>query len=69
MGSKRKVTIDRRFYRKKYDAEHSLAQFAAIARDEVDQEKLAAALLGTVGQAVQPERVSLWLTTSNRSTG
>ena len=61
--------IDRRFYRKKYDAEHSLAQFAAIARDEVDQEKLAAALLCTVGQAVQPERVSLWLTTSNRSTG
>ena len=60
--------IDRRFYRKKYDAEHSLAQFAAIARDEVDQEKLAAALLCTVGQAVQPERVSLWLTTSNRST-
>jgi len=53
--------IDRRFYRKKYDAEHSLAQFAAIARDEVDQEKLAAALLGTVGQAVQPESVKLWL--------
>ena len=59
--------IDRRFYRKKYDAEHSLAQFAAIARDEVDQEKLTAALLGTVGQAVQPEKVSLWLTTPNRS--
>jgi hypothetical protein len=53
--------IDRRFYRKKYDAEHSLAQFAAIARDEVNQEKLAAALLGTVGQAVQPESVKLWL--------
>jgi hypothetical protein len=60
--------IDRRFYRKKYDAEHSLAQFAAIARDEVDQEKLTAALLGAVGQAVHPEKVSLWLTTSNRST-
>jgi hypothetical protein len=53
--------IDRRFYRKKFDAEHSLAQFAAIARDEVDQEKLTAALLGTVGQAVQPEKVSLWV--------
>ena len=53
--------IDRRFYRKKYDAEHSLAQFAATARDEVNQEKLAAALLGTVGQAVQPESVKLWL--------
>jgi hypothetical protein len=53
--------IDRRFYRKKYDAEHSLAQFAATARDEVNQEKLAAALLVTVGQAVQPESVKLWL--------
>jgi len=53
--------IDRRFYRKKYDAEHSLAQFAAIARDEVDQEKLTAALLGVVEQAVQPESVKLWL--------
>jgi hypothetical protein len=59
--------IDQRFYRKKYDAEHSLAWFAAAARDEVDQEKLTAALLGTVDQAVQPENVSLWLTTSNRS--
>jgi hypothetical protein len=53
--------IDRRFYRKKYDAEHSLAQFAATARDEVDQKKLAAALLGVVEQAVQPEKVSLWI--------
>jgi hypothetical protein len=69
MGSKHKITIDRRFYRKKYDAEHSLAQFAAIARDEADQEKLTAALLGTVGQAVRPGKVSLWLTTPNRSTG
>jgi hypothetical protein len=60
--------IDRRFYRKKYDAEYSMAQFAATARDEVDQEELTAALLGTVEQAVQPEKVSLWLTTSNRST-
>jgi hypothetical protein len=53
--------IDQRFYRRKYDAEQSLAQFAAIARDEVDQENLTAALLGTVGQAVQPEKVSLWV--------
>ncbi len=60
--------IDRRFYRKKYDAELSLAQFAVTARDEVDQEKLIAALLGTVEQAVQPEKVSLWLASSNMST-
>ncbi len=49
------------FYRKKYNAEQALAQFAATARDEVDMNKLAAALIGVVQETMQPERVSLWL--------
>jgi len=53
--------IDRRFYRRKYDAERALAQFAITARDEVDQESLTAALVGVVHETIQPERVSLWL--------
>jgi hypothetical protein len=53
--------LDRRFYRKKYNAEQALAQFAAIARDEVDIDKLTAALLGVVEETMQPEQVSIWL--------
>jgi hypothetical protein len=53
--------IDRRFYRQKYDAEQALAQFAATARNEVDIEKLANALLGVVDETMQPENMSLWL--------
>ena len=53
--------IDRRFYRKKYNAEQTLARFAEVARDEVDMDKLTGALLGVVEESMQPENVSVWL--------
>jgi hypothetical protein len=53
--------IDRRFFRARYDAEQSLARFAAAARDEVDVSKLAGAMQGVVEETVKPERQSLWL--------
>jgi hypothetical protein len=53
--------IDRRFFRRKYDAAQTLEQFAVTARDEVDLDNLTAELVRVVEETVQPERVTLWL--------
>jgi hypothetical protein len=53
--------IDRRFFRKKYNAQQVLAQFALTARDETDLDALTAALVRVVQETMQPESVSVWL--------
>jgi hypothetical protein len=53
--------IDRRFYRRKYDAARTLAGFAAAARDETDVNRLAEQLAGVVDETMQPAQVALWL--------
>ena len=53
--------IDRRFYRRKYDAARALASLGASARDDLDLTGLTDRLVHVVDETMQPAHISLWL--------
>ncbi len=58
--------IDRRFYRRKYDAARTLQDFSTRLREKTDLDGLNADVLGVVRETVQPRHASLWLRPATR---
>ena len=53
--------VDRRFFRQRYNAAQTLADFAEAVRDEIDVQDVESALLNAINDTMQPESVALWL--------
>jgi hypothetical protein len=56
-----KAVVDRRFYRSRYDAARVMATFTASLREEVELDHLTDELAASIGTALRPASVSVWL--------
>jgi hypothetical protein len=54
--------VDRRFNRARYDADQTVAAFAARLKDEVDLDSVRDDLAAVVQQALEPAHLSVWVT-------
>ncbi|MDE3230033.1 MAG: hypothetical protein KGO05_09115, partial [Chloroflexota bacterium] len=61
--------IDRRLFRRKYNAARTLAIFGATLRSRAELETLADDLMAVVDETMQPEHVSLWLSPPDQRLG